>query len=276
MIIILFCKHPFLPFFSFPQLNYFNPPFFLNEKDIGFFNIYYNQGYLKTNPPVGTLRVTVRAPSQFSDAANLPYCLAHSPTGPGNTTNLPCLYWDRFSAFDVSDISALISTRVTVETYPDAPQGCGIYPTNPSCMLPDPSTPHFATYGGKTASYFVAQPENYTLGISHTVVGFSINYNADSSSLNGVLVDKQGKTVMEFPAGNGGFDILPLSTLMSAAGISSLDSLSETNNTFRYDGPVFIVFIDYIQSRNSNSLNYKYTIIRNPGIGTKQNLFLKV
>ncbi len=168
---------------------------------VGFYNIFYNCGYLRFESPVGHVRFQLQQPTKpdprtgapcdptdnsceddFTALDELGYCTQSSHSAAGGHQPYNCTYWDANQDVYMQQSSVLMTTRVA-----EYNQTRTCHPAwNPgvtSCKkLWRNDAPHA---DGKT--YFIADMERYTLLLDHTVIGPTINVSASGRSCQGWL-----------------------------------------------------------------------------------------
>eukprot|EP01129_Flabellula_baltica_P000927 TRINITY_DN10859_c0_g1_i1.p1 TRINITY_DN10859_c0_g1~~TRINITY_DN10859_c0_g1_i1.p1 ORF type:complete len:392 (-),score=55.43 TRINITY_DN10859_c0_g1_i1:12-1133(-) len=215
------------------------------------FQILVFQEYLVVYSPYGNVRLSLKQPSDLEDSDLLPYCLRHSEYDKHGIKNLECLYWDEdlvlYPVLESNDM--LITSRVTItEQY------------LPGCNLTDASC-HFVSNYTTRESFYISEVEKFTVLIDH---GFFTPYiQRNAIELNGKIVDQNGDemdvngSVTQIGV-IGQPDIIEVGDLLKAAGVESLDEVSDLSDseTLRYSGPVLIVKISY-----SNKVTYDTTVV---------------
>lgn len=221
------------------------------------------------------------APSHPSAALTAQYSVTpttYTYTGPGGNAAISyprrqCTYLDEGDAVPLveSDRSFLLTeARVTPQRWSTAPcagpaASCAPCATNllttPGCSwLPDYS-PTNATVTNRT---YVPDIEFFTLNIDHSFVAPQAGITRNAVNMSGRLIDTNGRT-LDACAGyttlglacpgivgvgrTGRPDIVPLRTLLLAAGVQSLDqrsdSLASPDSTLRQQGLVLMLDISY-------------------------------
>jgi len=216
----------------------------------------------------GNTRTRVVAPSlQYqSEPGDLVYC-ATNLTNPGtynasdsSLTNLPrfpCVYASEFDVADVTANGFFMASDSIVNTMVIS-SGEGNNCTNllhPGCI--------YETV--QTESYYVAQPELFTVLIDHSIAVPTLDIYRSAQTMTGTLLDPDGNPVdtclpylrrnLPCPAYIGfdnpeGLDILAVESLLDAAGISSLDTAAGDTpelmgRSLRDSGVVFIMELQY-------------------------------
>jgi hypothetical protein len=219
------------------------------------YTILYQQRYLLLQAPFGSLRMSLKSPQSRGltpvPETKLPYCKQRNATYNGYKNN-ECIYWDEdFVLFPPIEATAMfVTTRVSIT---EQSANCDL--RNSTCRyLPVSNTSHF----------YIADPENFTILIDHSVYANEVGIQANSQDLPGSMVDLDGHTMHDpFPGDaigiSGKLDIIHLSFLLQAAGITSLDNASSYNksDSMRFDGVVVLVFITY-----SNTYTYDTSKVR--------------
>ncbi|KAL6072949.1 Purinergic receptor [Balamuthia mandrillaris] len=258
--------------------------YFLMALIIGYivgYTLLYQKRYLLLEVPTGSVRTSLQSPQTAGQLppppSQLPYCspLAaasssaqqqqqkrQSDSGGGGGgfpfDQYPCQYWDEeLVVFPVTEATAMfIATRVTSAS--EHLVNCSL--TSPTCVYVNAQPPE---------TFFIANIENFTLLIDHSMFTQEVGLQANSRELPGKLVNQHGHEMKDpFPGDSigqaGKADIIHLSLLLEAAGIHSLDTPSSNNATLskRYDGIVLLVFITYSNtfSFNTKSVHYEYSV----------------
>lgn len=250
------------------------------------FNVVIQQGYKVEGDVVGTARLQPRAAdlTYQKNSSWHRYCL--DGTNPNRTytshdgkiKNLPafeCRYLDTFdSVYPAIEAQAIfISTRIN-DTIQLLPAGCQDIP-RPDCRYDTSSI----------VTYFVPGTELITILLDHTMSVPALNFSKSSLDMTGIIEDQDKKPVdpclaysrrgyeCPHPENGAAFnisfgtqgvaDIIALDTLLTAAGIVSLDDQAGSigkfsTETFRYAGIVMVVSINYDNyfSYNENAVQY--------------------
>ena len=224
----------------------------------------------------GSVRLQLRAPAPAFRSA---------PGSSAYCAELPCRYLDQYDAVPLSlEAGAIfLSTRVGVQNFTsNASAVCGGAQLQPSCDYAAAAAPEL---------FYVAGAELFTLLIDH---GFSteLGIGAAAANISGSIVDVSG-TVLDpcadysargFACDTGvkvgrvglGPDILPMATVLRAAGISSLDDpLPGLEESMRSSGVLLLLTIEYSNyvtgtlSYSENVITYQYKVAQVPGVEFK-------
>ncbi|EGG18204.1 P2X receptor [Cavenderia fasciculata] len=217
-------------------------------------SIFMNKGYLEVEIPIGSIRTSLKPPVNYTYP--LPYC----GNQPGfNSTlfhNITCQYWDEnLVVFPIGERDSFTaSTRV--KTSSQHADGCDF--TNPNCTYTedDPN------------SIFIADIENFTLLIDHTLYAPQSKVQKNSQQLSGYIENEEGDLItldvcvldgVNSIGISGQPDIVTLGKILQFAGISLDDrSLTNASNSMRYDGVNIFVFITYSNTYSTNLDKYRY------------------
>ncbi|CAG8626882.1 8174_t:CDS:10 [Cetraspora pellucida] len=213
--------------------------------------------YLNKEPPVpGAVRITLQAPDNLVTPS---YC--------NGTT--PCTFWIQFPS-DGAGV-AFFTTRASVTNFPNQP-GCNPFnvasPTS-QCLVKTKNNPNNITV--MPVSY-IADIEDYTVMIEHSVRGSSTSIALRNGLMNGALCSPNGqncKTVTNAsrtaanPSADG--DIYTIRDILAAAG-ADLDAPSTApgankaaGETYRSSGIVIVIIIEYQNVRfKLDQIEYKY------------------
>lgn len=206
---------------------------------------------------VGSTRLQLRPPTAayWLEPAATAYCGVGPGVGPDGFVfpRFPCRYIDAYDAVQpfLEPGALFMSSRISETNY-SLPADCEAQLT-PSCA--------FAA-SAPTSTFFVGNLEMFTLLIDHTFSSASLNLQQAASSMPGRLVDASGAVlnacddytqqgwpcpaVISVGAVGGSADIVPLRTLLRAAGIASLDAQAGgLNESFRYGGLVLVLSVEY-------------------------------
>eukprot|EP00002_Diphylleia_rotans_P032298 TRINITY_DN6771_c0_g2_i1.p1 TRINITY_DN6771_c0_g2~~TRINITY_DN6771_c0_g2_i1.p1 ORF type:complete len:413 (-),score=101.93 TRINITY_DN6771_c0_g2_i1:169-1407(-) len=238
-----------------------------------------SKGYLEEDFPITASRLTLREPSggglppdlnqcdftaKRSNIPDLPYCSQMV----NSTSKIPCEYADWQAVIYPHDqpdaIFVTTSNTVTVQQKVCDPRN------DPTCYYP------FKTLTKE--EYYIANIENFTIGVFHSVRAnkfydeavssgdWDFNGNpykqADTAASNGImngkLKDIDGSDLCDFS--NSNVDVLPIRRLLDGAGVPSLDDISTVDDekTIRSEGMVITLSIDY-NNRNSKNYTIGYT-----------------
>ncbi|EFA80398.1 P2X receptor [Heterostelium album PN500] len=214
------------------------------------YSVIVKKGYLETEVPIGSVRATLRAPSNFTYP--LPYCQGQ-PNADPSIGFLPCQYWDEnLVTYPLNDKSVSISTRVRSSV-----QSANCSFASPNCRYQDDPT--------KDENFFIGDIERYTIYIDHTMYasGSKIQKNAKSLSGRIITADDKSETLDDGISSvgiAGKPDIIELGTLLKLADINLDDqSLIDNSTTIRYDGINIFLFITYSNTFSYNLNKYRYT-----------------
>lgn len=212
---------------------------------------------------VGSTRLQLRPPAAAYalPASALPYCgTGHAVGSDGFVyAQAPCRWLDQFDAVSpfLEPSALFVSTRISMANYssPNASSAaCGGASLAPTCG--------FAPAPDAAETFFVAQIELFTLLIDHTMSSASLHLALAASEMPGRIVDSSDSALnacddyaqLGLACDPGvkvgqvgiGADVLPLRTLLRAAGAPSLDVLAAgLNETLRYAGTVLVLNIEY-------------------------------
>eukprot|EP01111_Echinosteliopsis_oligospora_P005750 TRINITY_DN1938_c0_g1_i1.p1 TRINITY_DN1938_c0_g1~~TRINITY_DN1938_c0_g1_i1.p1 ORF type:complete len:371 (+),score=65.71 TRINITY_DN1938_c0_g1_i1:111-1223(+) len=228
------------------------------------YTIVFEGGYLKTEPPFGSARATLRQPDTLTSETVLPYCLQNSPTSTlsdgSSSPNAQCIF---LAGSDIEYPSGIrgynFGTTRTKDTVYQVDPNCNILPTNSTCLNQN---------NANTTRTYVADIERYTLFLEHSVYGAQTQVIRQNTQCVGYLL-KNGKKIKELPVPREA-DIFTVQELMDAADVPSLEkksTLQPVANSLRYDGALFVVVIDYTNSvANAGKYSYTYQIVYIPGL----------
>lgn len=245
----------------------------------------YQKRYLLLEKPIGTVRVSLLEPNWTArpQPSALPYCLPPAPAvgdddaASSNFTvkKLPCRYWDAVQTLypAVEATSMFVSTRVSLQSevlinaLNQSAGGCDDTIPLPHCIY---------ARSGPDEVFYVADPEDFTVMIDHSVFAPLVGIQADATHLAGRLLNSTGGRVEvaapEYVGFAGKPDILRVSTLLRAAGVDDLDAPSDfrslkpnaSEESFRYAGLQLLVFVTYsnTDSFNLSDISYSYDVVR--------------
>ncbi|CAG8536195.1 1082_t:CDS:10, partial [Cetraspora pellucida] len=213
--------------------------------------------YLYKEPPVpGAVRITLQAPNEL---VTPDYC--------NGTT--PCTFWIQFPS-DGAGV-AFFTTRASVTNFLNQ-AGCDSFnvasPTS-QCLVKTKNNPNNRTIMPKS---YIADIENYTVMIEHSVRGSSTSIALRNGVMNGALCSSNGKNCIAVtnasrteanPRADG--DIYSIKDILTAAG-ANLDALSTApgadkaaGETYRSSGIVIVVIIEYKNVQfKLDQIEYKY------------------
>ncbi|KAN0053164.1 hypothetical protein ACTA71_006688 [Dictyostelium dimigraforme] len=209
------------------------------------------KGYLFTEVPIGSVRTSLKAPNTF--ATNLTYCSnqVHQDTYP--FTPLICNYWDeQLALFPVGqDSTFTCTTRVRTSK-----QTANCNFTDPTCKFVDDL--------GSAQNIYIADIENFTILIDHTMYASSSGSQFNAVDLHGYILNQDGDEVQMDENGisigvQGKPDIMTIGQLLAFGGVS-LDQASpvDSNVSIRYDGVVLFVFITYSNTYTYSTSDFRY------------------
>ena len=273
------------------------------------YQVIVRQAYLKPAPVTALARLQLQRPSadyRWPDT-QAPYCAGpgtpdraapwprvasyyaypqpglYEYTGPGAqgvlTARLPCLFFDEnFAVPNPLEANALfLTTRFTTLRQEASPANCTAEQYT------------FCSFNTTSSVYaLVADAEMFTLLIDHSMAVPSLGISRTASQMAGNIQGYSGQDdyadpcapYVAYRAGCPSFvavgvsglrDIVPLKSLLNAAGISSLDQVAGTdptlsNETLRYSGLVLLVEIFYSNqfvdtgSYNTSDIRYTYRV----------------
>ena len=225
---------------------------------------------------LGTVRLSLQPPtSAYWSPPGSPggsYCSPNDVDYPVPLQG--CRYLDQYDTQPTPmEASALfLTTRVSITNFTaNTSDACGGAQLQPSCS--------FIPMAEKE-SFFVGDVEFYTMLIDHGfTTGAPLSITASASSIPGRIVGPDGKTVLDpcddykvrgwacpsfvkvGPVGVGAADIMPINTLLRAAGVASLDAPNGVNGSesMRFGGTLLVMTITYsnfLQDTNAYSENY--------------------
>lgn len=234
------------------------------------YTIVFAQRYRRQAPDVvGSTRLQLRppAPPYTREPGALGYC--------GGA--LGCRYLDQYDAAApwLEPGAIFAATRITETSYALNASAACVNQTLPGCT--------YAAVPGSAFAYFVADLEMFTLLLDHTLSAASVGVARAAAQMPGKLVDTSGATLnvcddysaqgwpcdpnVKVGRVGAGADILPLRSLLRAAGVASLDTVvASLNETRRYAGAVLVVTIEYsnlwfdTSSWSEHDLTYVYSV----------------
>ena len=243
-----------------------------------FYTIVFAQRYRRLAPDVvGSTRLSLRAPAAAyaRPPAALAYCGAATPGTPGIAP--ACRYLDEVGAVaPFLEPGAMLATSRVTETAQTMAAGAACANASlPACV--------WSTVPGSAVVYFVAELEMFTLLLDHTMSASSVGVARTAAQMAGRLVDAAGATLdpcddytdqgwtcdpaVKVGRVGAGADILPLRSLLRAAGVASLDDVVPAlNETRRYAGMVLVVTIEYsnfwlsTRSWSEKDVSYVYSV----------------
>lgn len=241
------------------------------------FTIVIQQRYrLRAADLSGSVRLQLRAPAPAFRSA---------PDSSAYCADLPCRFLDQYDAVPLSlEAGAIfLSTRVGVQNFTqNASVSCGGAQLQPSCDYVNASAP---------ALFYVGDAELFTLLIDH---GFQteLGIGAAAANISGSIVDIGGAALepcddysargyacdagVKVGRVGAGPDILPMATLLRAAGIRSLDDpLAGFDESMRSSGVLLLLTIEYsnylsdTRAYSENVITYRYKVTQVPGVEFK-------
>jgi hypothetical protein len=263
-------------------------------------NIGIGRRYMLIEAPVGHARTTLKQPSwnldtpvRWKSAAQLSYCEKGQPM-PGQISNngklgLPCTYKDEYFLSEQVGDGVLFTTR-QYEYAQSLPATCA-NGSSPQCVEWSKDT---------VAEYYVVQVENFTLQLDHAAIaresGLSV-HSTDTNVVDAWIEDVNGQkmNICDDYKGvtatcpmdvarigpprtgpcktkTGCSDLIPLQTILRAAGITDLDRQGDVINTkrgqsglqsHRFAGLVLqmTIFYDNTFSFDQSKFRYRYTVL---------------
>ncbi|KXN74816.1 hypothetical protein CONCODRAFT_2148 [Conidiobolus coronatus NRRL 28638] len=212
---------------------------------VAVYQLLYSRGYMKLeSPTAGSVRVSARFNfNQFNSMDVLEYCQKQyrSPY------NLGCKYVNLPTITDES--SVLIPTRVNITVYDRVKKDCQPtsqtwLSTDPSCLVDLYGTPNVKFVN--QSNFYNPFPEKYTFIVDHNIRGYLTKTTVGYMEMDGELVDVNGDIIKVFPKnGNTNDYIFDLETLLNASG-ASLDKMESKGKSFRYEGMVLLVVLEYV------------------------------
>jgi hypothetical protein len=247
------------------------------------YQLLWERRYVITDLPTGHVRVTAKEPniSTRAEIDDMPYCSTETRrTLPWNSAvdKYDCLYWDENQVVypPVEETAIFIATRVNI-TVQHLPKNCSGKMTSKYCQYDNDTLPE---------TYYIADIENFTLFIEHSMYVPTMDTQAASVDLEGGLYNETGNV---YTLNNADervgmatrTDVLLLKTILRVAGVPDLDDIAETgvnekhrSITKRYDGIVILCFIHYdnLFTYNLNRIRYTYnfTVVKKTKFLAKQ------
>jgi len=232
------------------------------------YTIIADQRYLKTEEPGGgSIRTTLEVPKDIDNNRE-----DNEPATMGSKT-IQWLYWNPNQIVYPAgqDGCLFITTRVTERNivYKDSDaindSECNpLLPTKRKCRT---------TTSSKANIYYIADVEDMTIMVEHTIRGNLLPITEVNKKLYGELLDHTDKKVMwRFYPKNyeydmittGNYTIRPddipgdvfsVGTLLDAAGFA-LEDINNNDEPYRYSGCVIVVIIEY--NNRQEAIEYKY------------------
>jgi len=228
-----------------------------------------NQRYLeKESPGGGSIRTTLEIPD-----INTP---DYEPVPMGNKL-VKWLYWNPVQTVYPAgqDGCLFITTRVTVRNTVFSNDKSSLDECNPSaptsrkCRIKTSST---------SEVYYVADIEDMTIMVEHTIRGNLLHITNVNKNLYGELLNKDDNVVWRFyPQEYKKYDkstnytireshipgdIFSVGTLLKAVDVS-LDDINNGDEPYRYSGCVIVVIIEYNNDKDEIQYKYKPSLITN-------------
>jgi len=222
------------------------------------YTVWYKQAYYAYESPVGTVRINPMAPPErkerWRDIPDIPYCRFVNETMNRTSLNgfdlLNCKYYD--SAIDVFpqavDSSITIASRIKFSTQ-----------TSNNTEFDTPDTT-WNDDENSTEIYYLADIERFTLQIDHTFFAPTLDIQGNARQMVGSIINSSDPDHGEIKeryvpdiekVGEINVtDIISVGTLLHAAGVD-IDATSVLEGeSIRYSGAIFLVIIDYQNSRD--------------------------
>lgn len=236
---------------------------------VGLIEVWRNGGYLASQPVQGTARYTLQEPTRsgcdpltpgcrlnLTAVNKLPYCDQYedAATKPYNGTRFPCTFWDAQAASQTYDTSVVLTTRVTQ------------YAQELVCNATAAEACPFIYNITGEETYYVADVEDYTLLIDHTVQADAFGLYGTARNLHSGLVqslsaslcaetgrnatDARGRPTMNAPCfvqphkTSTNLDFISVKDLLLAADVT-LDDISYGGETYRETGVNVMLTIAY-------------------------------
>lgn len=245
-------------------------------------NYLYLKQYRAMGTVTGTSRIQAQSPKPeyLLPIHKLDYCKMGKYCGdtpPKFPQGCPCRWLDQYDAVypGIETSAAFLSTRIKEVNQTVSPSFC-VHAVSPECHWDDEGI----------FTYFIAQPELFTLWVDHTLsvpdIGLSPDtFSRSATEMEGKLVALDGTTVIDpcdpykklkldcppyVAVGSKGLDIVPLQSLLDAAGVSLDDDAKLTtgnvSETVRYSGIVLVLSIFYtnMDTYNPFDVTYRYSV----------------
>ncbi|CAB4446561.1 unnamed protein product [Rhizophagus irregularis] len=230
--------------------------------------------YLKTDPPIpGVVRLTLLEPSNFTKP---PYCVESPPNANPQSCaedKLPCVYWGaKEIQYPIEETGvAFFTTRASIVKYP--PGTCNILASSPedACIIDSHKT--HKTHGESIMnSSFIADIENYTVMIEHSIASIDGKFLLKNRLMNGQFLSFDDKTVIKSwwasdeeelmidPKADG--DVLTMKEILDAAGadLSACSSAPGANKdaseSNRSSGIIVVIVIYYEYYQNPYPISF--------------------
>lgn len=249
------------------------------------FNVVWEKGYRKVANVAGTARLQLQRPDVSLHIARPPaeleYCLSANQTSGTYPMHIPanepqqredmaeCKYLDANDAVypSIEQEATFLATRI--KNQHERIANLSSYEFDTDCN--DLAWPECGYKNAGLVTYYLAEPEFFTVWIDHTMSVPEYDISASSADLQGQLVNADGakidvctgyvdvledsskcdRSILSIGS-KGRKDIMPMYSLMEAAGIPDLDARASNNakmdlynETIRYAGAVLVVSIDY-------------------------------
>lgn len=223
---------------------------------------------LQLRPPAPAYQVPASA-SRFCGNGTVNY-------NGGVVQQYPCRFYDQYDAVDpfLEQRAMFISTRIT-ETPQTISEDCEDQP-NQGCRFVD----------GPDDTYYIGDIEMFTVLLDHTFSSSSLKMSQGEASMSGRLIDQNGVVmnpcddytaqgfvcdphvhISRSATSFNSADVMPLRTLLRAAGIGSLDDTTLVlNETHRYAGIILVVTVSYSNfllttgSYSQDQYTYTYSV----------------
>jgi len=228
------------------------------------------QRYLKTEEPGGgSIRTTLQLNTTEVDSkGDNPDAILKNAN---SEETIQWLYWSTTQAASVQDGSLFITTRVSERSF-QYNSACNAYfPTKRECR---------PKMNNEKKTYYVADIEDMTLMIEHTIRGNLLSITEVNGNLYGELLDKNEKVIWRFypnkyskeinKSGNYTIrdidkpgDIFKIGTLLDAVDLNLSEKINNNEEPYRYTGCVIVIIIEYTNKGNTIEYKYKPTLIEN-------------
>ena len=254
-------------------------------------------GYLETEKVSGVARFTLQQPTvddcsptssgcknKFTPLPALSYCDQATTLDYETGTKYPCRYYDNIGLQTIFDTSIFVATRITERRESLV---CDSPDSDSTSDLGWNTCPHIynLTAGTSELTYYPADAESFSVLFDASVMATELDLKGESANENGLLyVESNDSLCKANPTStnaffdgdltnhapcfikpnrtSGNLDYFLLEVLMQAAG-SSLDAVSSSGNTYRYDGVTLVVEVEYSNIRSwsglSGAITYQYT-----------------
>ncbi|PKK67211.1 hypothetical protein RhiirC2_867906 [Rhizophagus irregularis] len=227
----------------------------ISQKKKKYFFGNYPFGPLANDPPIpGAVRLTLQEPNNFTKPS---YCVESSPTtNPPSCAvdKLPCVYWGaKEIQYPIEETGvAFFTTRASIVKYPQGT--CKILASSPedACIINSRKSPGESVMN----SSFIADIENYTVMIEHTIASIDGKILLKNRLMDGQFLSADDTTVIKSWWANSNEadgDILTMKEILDAAGAdlracsSAPGANKDVNESNRSSGIII-----------NNVYNYKY------------------